>query len=277
MRHMAFERPAGSPPWTPFTPVSVSSVRSRTTPRRRSSRRNLRPLAACCRRSPRRACRAFPCPACLPGALHRLAPLQLDDAAHDVGRALGRLHEAERPPRLARGHVRVADEHPVGHAAAADGQPLLLRGAPPLRRVARENPLARAVAGHARAYAERVRGALGVADVDGGPQLTVVRLRPLGGRACRAGHQGFAALAPLGAQRRVFRDDDAGRELRRRVGSGGEIGGERRRHRQEGGGAGDQNRWGGKSWHYACYIGYASASLERGRLEFVMNSRPARS
>src|SRR5215218_3334615 len=42
-----------------------------------------------------------PCPA---RRLCLLAPLKLDDAAHDVRRALRRLNEAEGPAGLARGH-----------------------------------------------------------------------------------------------------------------------------------------------------------------------------
>ena len=86
------------------------------------------------------------------------------------------------------------------------------------------------------------------------------------------------ALARVHRELRVLGHDDARRELRsgirtRRQPQTGRGG----RSRKEGCGTGDQDRGGGKSWHYAWYIGPTWASLERGRLEFVMNSRLARS
>jgi RNA polymerase sigma factor (sigma-70 family) len=47
--------------------------------------------------------------------------------------------------------------------------------------------------------------------------------------------------------------------------------------REEGCGAGEQNRRGGKSSHYAWYIGPWGDPLERGTLKFVMDTSPARS
>jgi RNA polymerase sigma-70 factor, ECF subfamily len=51
------------------------------------------------------------------------------------------------------------------------------------------------------------------------------------------------------------------------------IGGTRR---EEGCGAGEQNRGGGKSSHYASYIGPCGEPLEHGTLKFVMDTSPAR-
>ena len=46
--------------------------------------------------------------------------------------------------------------------------------------------------------------------------------------------------------------------------------------REEASGAGEQNRGGGKSSHYASYIGPCAYPLERGTLKFVMDTSPAR-
>src|SRR5829696_2194633 len=208
----------------------------------------------------------------LPRDLHLVAPLQLDNAAHDVGGAGRRLHEAERPAGLAEGHVRVAEDDPVGDPAAADGLPLLVRRAPPLRRVARPDALVRAVARDAGSHAQGVGRLLGVADVDGRPERTAVGLL-LGVGAPGAGGGRLESLSGLGRQRRVFGHDQAGRQVGRTVGAGRKLqlrGSGRRR--KEGCGACEQNRWGGKSWHYAWYIGAFAHPLERGRLKFVMDT-----
>ena len=154
MRHMALERPAGSPPCTPFMPVLVRSVRSRTTAASACDRRALG--ARAWRTRPARLARVLE------------APLQLDHAAHDVGGAGRRRSGTSSRPGATTCPRRPVD--PVGHAAALDGQPLLLLGAPPLRGVAGEDPLVRAVAGHARADADGVRRLRGVADVHGRPE-----------------------------------------------------------------------------------------------------------
>ena len=212
---MAFERPAGSPPCTPFMPVFVSSVRRCTTALplgRRAWRRRCALLLARCRL--RATCLRWARCDALRGR-RAVAPLELDHSAHHVGRALGRLHEAERPAGLPRGHVGAPNEHPGGHAAARDGEPLLVRLAPPLRGVAGEDALSGAVARHAGADAERVRRVLRVADVHGRPERAVVR----GVRAIRArGRRGEAAY---GALPRVGRELRIARPRRRPAGAAG--------------------------------------------------------
>ena len=76
---------------------------------------------------------------------------------------------------------------------------------------------------------------------------------------------------------RKLSNHNAGRELRRLVGSRGQAQlGIGRTRREEGCGAGEQNRGGGKSSHYGSYIGPYGDPLERGTLKFVMDTSPAR-
>ncbi len=256
-------------------PVFVSSVRRCTTAlpwARRAWRRRCALLLARCRL--RATCLTV-------GALRgrrAVAPLELDHSAHHIGRALGRLYERKGPAGLPRGHVGAPNEHPRGHATALDGEPLLVRLAPPLRGVAGEDALSGAVARHAGADAERVRRVLRIADVDRRPERAVVRgVRSIRARG-RRGEAAYGALPRVGRELRIVGHDHAGRELRGgvRTGRKPETGSSGRR-RKEGCGARNQDRGGGKSWHYAWYIGPTWASLERGRLEFVMNTTLARS
>ena len=242
---MALERPAGSPPCTPFMPVFVRSVRLRTTAACWTWRGlvlALLRLAAAQRSGPARPCRTgAPCArSCrATGAPRRRASRtscpaggctkrNVQPACRDDMSAVPSATQSVTPLPAT-----------VSHSCFAR--------APPLRGVAGEDALARAVARHAGADAERVRRLRRVADVHGGPEGTrsLPGVRALRLRARGGGEEVTGSLAGVGLECRLLGHDDARWKLGRGVRAGRQIQGSSRRRRDKGCGACDQNRGGG--------------------------------